>query len=207
MPWFEPLDPASEADRAECRANDHLVNEYYLRGISEGVVAPPFGEGEEVPGLRGTYDVLGLNYYMRVLVEAGAGGMGAITGCRRASEPERWRDEMGWEVYPQGLERNLGRLGAYGRPIYVTENGMATVDDDARSRHLLEHLRAVGRAIRDGIDIRGYMYWSLMDNFEWAEGYSRHFGLVAVDRATLERRPRPTAFTYRDWIVANAIPA
>ncbi|MGH7860052.1 MAG: family 1 glycosylhydrolase, partial [Candidatus Binatia bacterium] len=115
--------------------------------------------------------------------------------------------EMGWEVYPEGLTRNLERLAKLGRPVFVTENGMATLDDEARSRHLLAHLEAVWKAIQAGADVRGYMYWSLMDNFEWAEGYDRHFGLIAVDRRTLERTPRPTAYLYREIIRTNALPA
>ncbi|MGH7820730.1 MAG: glycoside hydrolase family 1 protein, partial [Candidatus Binatia bacterium] len=202
MPWFEPLDPGSEADRSETEASDRFVNEYFLTGIRDGVLAPPVGAGEEIPGLRGSFDALGINYYMRVLTEAGSMG---LVGKRRPGEPDRFADEMGWEVYPEGLTRNLERLGRLGRPVYVTENGMATLDDEARSRHLLAHLEAVWNAIRTGVDVRGYMYWSLMDNFEWAEGYSRHFGLIAVDRVTLERRPRPAAYLYQDIIRENAI--
>jgi len=113
---------------------------------------------------------------------------------------------MGWEFFPEGLRRNLVRLQALGKPIYVTENGVATLDDDARTKHLIAHLAAVSSAIDDGADVRGYFYWSLMDNFEWAEGYCRHFGLVEVDRQTLARRPRPAAFVYRDVIATNALP-
>jgi beta-glucosidase len=154
--------------------------------------------------LRGSYDAVGINYYMRVLCDGGRGDV-VLDGARRAAEPDRLVDEMGWEIFPAGLYRNLVRLAALGKPVYVTENGMATLDDDARTRHLRAHLEEVARAVRDGVDVRGYFYWSLMDNFEWAEGYSRHFGLVAVDRRTLERRPRPTAFVYRDVITANAL--
>jgi len=110
---------------------------------------------------------------------------------------------MGWEIFPDGLCRVLSRWNALGKPLYVTENGMATLDDSARTRHLQVHLDAVRQAIAEGADVRGYFYWSLLDNFEWAEGYARHFGLVAVDRTTLERRPRPTAFAYRDLIASN----
>jgi beta-glucosidase len=205
MPYFEPLDPASEADVATAATNDRLMNEYYLIGLREGVVAPPFGDGSEVAGLAGSYDVLGLNYYARVLVDSTSGEAMTLGGKRRSSEPDRFADEMGWEVFPPGLHHQLVRVAKLGRPVMVTENGMATLDDAARTAHLLEHLRQVGRAIEDGADVRGYFYWSLLDNFEWAEGYSRHFGLVAVDRATLERRPRPTSEVYRRIIAANAI--
>jgi beta-glucosidase len=204
MPWFEPLDPASEADRTAASASDHLMNQYYLFGLAKGLVSAPFGDGEEVPGLARSYDVIGLNYYMRVLCREGDVG-GAMIGSRRASEPDRFADEMGWEVYPEGLHRNLLRVAELGAPVYVTENGMATLDDSARTAHLLEHLEAVWRAIRDGADVRGYFYWSLMDNFEWAEGYTRHFGLIAVDRDTLARAPRPTAFVYKRIIATNAL--
>ena len=199
MPYFEPLDPSSAADCAAAESSDRLANEYFLVGLEKGIVAPPVGQDEDVAGLARSYDVVGVNYYMRVLCQGGDASVGLI-GKRRASEPPRFVDEMGWEVFPEGLYRNLIRVRPLGKPIYVTENGMATLDDSARTEHLRAHLGVVERAIADGADVRGYFYWSLMDNFEWAEGYSRHFGLVAVDRETLERRPRPTAYVYRDII-------
>jgi beta-glucosidase len=199
MPYFEPLDPSSAADRDAADASDRLANEYFLVGLEKGVLAPPVGRDDEVSGLARSYDVVGVNYYMRILCEGGAVDAGLV-GKRRASEPSRFVDEMGWEVFPAGLYLSLMRVRNLGAPIYVTENGMATLDDSARTEHLHAHLAEVARAIADGADVRGYFYWSLMDNFEWAEGYSRHFGLVAVDRQTLERRPRPTAFAYRDII-------
>jgi beta-glucosidase len=204
MPYFEPLDPQSALDRRSAEASDRFLNEYFLLALREGVVAPPVGEGEEACGLLGSCDVIGINYYMRVLCDGRRGEI-VLEGARRAAEPDRFVDEMGWEVFPEGLYRNLLRVNALGKPVYVTENGMATLDDEARTRHLRAHLAEVARATRDGVDVRGFFYWSLMDNFEWAEGYSRHFGLVAVDRRTLERRPRPTAFVYRDVIAANAL--
>lgn len=205
MPYFEPLDPESAADGATALASDRLVNESVLTGLRQGILAPPYGEDEEAPGLGGSFDVVGVNYYMRILARGGADIDLDLIGQRRASEPERLVDEMGWEVYPEGLYRNLVRVAKLGKPVIVTENGMATLDEAARRQHLVEHLESVWRAIRDGADVRGYFYWSLMDNFEWADGFSRHFGLVEVDRSTLERRPRSTAFAYRDVIRANAI--
>src|SRR5262249_24124571 len=119
---------------------------------------------------------------MRVLCRGGAERDVVLGGSRRASEPDRLVGEMGWEYFPEGLLRNLVRRPGLGKPIYVTENGVATLDDDARTKHLHAHLAEVAHAIHDGADVRGYFYWSLMDNFEWAEGYCRHFGLVEVDR-------------------------
>ncbi|MGH7897054.1 MAG: glycoside hydrolase family 1 protein [Candidatus Binatia bacterium] len=204
MPYFEPFDPGSESDRAVTEASDEFMNEYFLRGVREGIIAPPVGGGEKVAGLEGSFDLIGVNYYMRVLGQGGDAGIDLV-GKRRPSEPDRLIDEMGWEIFPDGLYRHLVRVAKLGKPVYVTENGMATLDDSARTEHLREHLERVWRAIRDGADVRGYFYWSLMDNFEWAEGYGRRFGLVAVDRQTLERRPRPAAYVYRDVIAGKAL--
>ncbi|HZR82115.1 MAG TPA: glycoside hydrolase family 1 protein [Candidatus Binatia bacterium] len=223
MPYIAPLDPSSDVDRAAAAQQDFLFNEYYLQGLVRGVVSPPIGGGEEIPGLAGSYDVVGLNYYARMLVSgtgaqdlvhpaggagSGDGGEGEmpLMGARRRDEPPEFHDQMGWEVYPPGLHAQLVRLKALGKPLYVTENGMATRDERARCRHLLAHLAQVHRAIEDGADVRGFLYWTLMDNFEWAEGYTKTFGLVEVDRARdLARRPREAAYLFRDVARAKAI--
>jgi beta-glucosidase/6-phospho-beta-glucosidase/beta-galactosidase len=114
---------------------------------------------------------------------------------------------MGWEVYPEGFYHLLRRLQAYGQPIYVTENGISTLDDDQRCRYLLRHLREMGRAISEGADVRGYLHWTLTDNFEWAQGYYQKFGIVAMEPNMRERRPRPSAYLYRDIAQANAVRA
>jgi beta-glucosidase len=219
MPWIDAYDPSSEADRAAAAQQDFLFNEYYLEGLRRGVVAPPVGAGEEIPGLAGSCDVIGLNYYARMLVSAqsaaelvhpaggaeaaarGGHGDGATAAegmrLRRPGEPDQFEDQMGWEVWPRGLREQLLRLRPFGVPLYVTENGMATRDDRARSRHLLAHLAEVHAAIGAGADVRGFFYWTLMDNFEWAEGYTRSFGLIEIDREhDLARRPREAARLY-----------
>ena len=205
MPFIEALDPSSDADVAQAEQQDFLFNEYFLEGLRRGVVSPPVGDGEEIPGLAGSCDVIGLNYYARMLVRANpdgliahpAGGVqdpAALHGARRPDEPAEFEDQMGWEVFPAGLRRQLQRLKDFGKPVYVTENGMATHDEAARCRHLIAHLAQVHAAIADGVDVRGYLYWSLMDNFEWAEGYTKTFGLIEIDREHgLARRPRPAA--------------
>ena len=109
---------------------------------------------------------------------------------------------MGYEYWPQALEATIRRaVEVAGTPVYVTENGIGTADDDQRVRYVTEALAGVGRCLDDGLDVRGYFYWSLLDNFEWAFGYRPTFGLVAVDRETqartreaerpLARRDRP----------------
>lgn len=108
---------------------------------------------------------------------------------------------MGYEFWPEALEATIRYASDVARvPIYVTENGIGTTDDARRVEYVRRALRAVVRCLRDGVDVRGYFYWSLMDNFEWLFGYGPQFGLVAVDRDTQRRRPKPSA----DWLGAIA---
>jgi beta-glucosidase len=149
---------------------------------------------------------LGINYYSRGTVRGdGAGGFVAV------ERPDVERTQMGWEVYPQGLEDLLRRFKRdYPNlpPIVITENGMASddnvvdgrVDDRQRQSYLERHFAAVSRAIDSGVDVRGYYIWSLMDNFEWAFGYERRFGLVHVDYATQVRTPKDSALRFREYL-------
>jgi beta-glucosidase len=127
---------------------------------------------------------------------------------------------MGWEVQPEGLRRLLNRLqseytGPAGIPVYITENGAAYddvpdgtgfVDDQDRLAFLAAHLHAVHGAIEDGVDVRGYLAWSLLDNFEWSFGYHQRFGLVRVDYRTQERIPKASALWYSAVAASNAVP-
>ena len=123
---------------------------------------------------------------------------------------------MGWEVYPDALYELLLRLrDEYDvPPLYITENGAAFaddrsnghVDDPRRSAYIESHLDAVARAIDDGVPVAGYFVWSLLDNFEWHQGYSQRFGLVYVDFETLERVPKASYAWYRDFIAASRRP-
>jgi beta-glucosidase len=127
------------------------------------------------------------------------------------------RTEMGWEVDPQGLYDLLLRVRRDYGPLalYVTENGAAfadrpgpdaTVPDPARVRYLDRHLRWAHRAIADGVDLRGYFVWSLLDNFEWAFGYAKRFGLYYVDYPTQRRLPKDSARWYAGVTRGNALP-
>jgi beta-glucosidase len=206
MIHVEPFDPSSEADRAAAAAQDRFMNRWYLEGITTGRVGAPVGHGEEIAGLADSFDVFGINYYFRSLVRADTMS-GFSTLVRRPGEPHAFTDEMGWEVHPPGLGILLRSLKPLAKPVYVTENGHATLDEGARTRHLWAHLDQVLGAVADGVDVRGFFYWSLIDNFEWAEGWTRHFGLMGMEPGTLTRQPRPAAAWYRDVIRANALPA
>jgi beta-glucosidase len=100
---------------------------------------------------------------------------------------------MGYEYWPEALEGTLRYAARSGVPLYVTENGIGTDDDAQRVAYYQEALAALVRCLRDGIDVRGYFAWSLLDNYEWLHGYRPRFGLVAVDRDTQERTPKPSA--------------
>jgi beta-glucosidase len=100
----------------------------------------------------------------------------------------------------------LNEVRALGKPVYITENGLATNDDALRQRYLTDILANVQLAIEDGVDVRGYFHWTNMDNFEWARGYAPHFGLIAVDRKTLERTIKPSGRLYSRIAASNAIP-
>ncbi|MGH9028687.1 MAG: glycoside hydrolase family 1 protein [Acidimicrobiales bacterium] len=112
------------------------------------------------------------------------------------------RTQMGYEVWPQALEATIRRAAEVtgGTPVLVTENGIGTLDDSQRIAFVGDALQGVRRCIGDGIDVRGYIYWSLLDNFEWVLGYGPTFGLVEVDRSSFERKPKPSAA----WLGASA---
>ncbi|MEY4744736.1 MAG: hypothetical protein RL272_681 [Candidatus Parcubacteria bacterium] len=152
--------------------------------------------------LRATVnDFIGMNYYMRERLHVPS----VIPFRVRRADPEHATSDFGWEIYPKGIHDLLLSLRRFRVPVYVTENGLADAADSRRADFIREHLRWVRRAMDAGVDVRGYFHWSLVDNFEWAEGYTKKFGLVEVDFSTQERRPRPSAYAYRDIARANAV--
>jgi beta-glucosidase len=157
-------------------------------------------------------DGLGVNYYSRNVLEAG-GPMGFESSNEHATLP---RTEMDWEIYPQGLYELLCRLHfEYRIPqLYITENGCAMPDelaadgkvhDTDRIDYLRGHFDAAARAIQAGVPLKGYFVWSLMDNFEWAWGFSKRFGLVWVDYETQVRTPKESAYWLRDLITTGVM--
>jgi beta-glucosidase len=143
-------------------------------------------------------DFIGVQAYTRMRV----GPDGALGG--EAGVPTT---QMGYEYYPEALEGTIRRAWEKtgGLPVHVTENGIGTDDDDARIEYVRGALQGVGRCLADGIDVRSYFYWSLLDNFEWVLGFGPTFGMVAVDRETFERRPKPSASWFSSVARANGI--
>ncbi|GBD25212.1 1,4-beta-D-glucan glucohydrolase [bacterium HR30] len=189
----EPLRLESEADRALAARRDAETNGVMFEALRTGVFSYPGKEPVPIPGLREASTFVGVQYYSRVRYDGESGGPALPDFNRILSH-------MGWEVYPEGFGPLLERAGATGLPVVVTENGLAHDDDRVRVRFIADHLAEVDRVRRQGVDVRGYFYWSAMDNFEWNFGYGPKFGLIEVDRKTLERKPRASAYFFRDVI-------
>lgn len=151
---------------------------------------------------RGTHDFLGLNYYFHVRFKENKGIFPQVEDISGQSKDV---SDLGWEIYPEGLYDVLTDLSDH-IPIYITECGIASTNDDRRNRFLITYLHEVYRAIQEGINVKGFFYWSLIDNFEWHLGYSPRFGLIEVDYATQKRRIRTSALVYTDIIQNNGIP-
>jgi len=125
---------------------------------------------------------------------------------RRFNVPGRPVTDMGLSADPSWMRTVLNELRDLGKPVYITENGLATGDDEWRSRYIAETLANVLLAIGDGVDVRGYFHWTNTDNFEWARGYTTRFGLIDVDRKSLERTIKPSGHLYGRIAAANALP-
>jgi len=190
-PWVMARRPATLLDRFAALSRDLALNRLPVRLAA------------------GPLDFLGVNYYTRALVHWRPRGTARLFGedwpGPDGEEPRRF-SEMGWEVWPQGLELQLRRFSALGVPLLVSENGLATGDEEARSRFLLDHLRAVARALRAGVQVCGYLWWSLLDNFEWAEGFRPRFGLFATDYVSFARTARPAAELFAEIARSRRLP-
>jgi len=147
-------------------------------------------------------DFIALQYYHHNRVKFSLGGKFIIA---KVENENKELTDMGWEIYPKGIYYLLKELKKYNKPIYITENGLSDDKDIKRKQFIIDHLKYVYKAISEGVDVRGYFYWSLLDNFEWAWGYSPKFGLYKVDRRTFKRTPRPSAQVYAEICRRNSI--
>lgn len=145
--------------------------------------------------IRDDLDFIGANCYFRNVVR----------GIRRNQNENRRTSDLGWELYPASILGALQTAGSYGKPVYITENGLADRNDAQRAWYIAETLRYVHQAIEEGIDVRGYFHWSLLDNFEWDKGFWPRFGLIDVNRKTLDRTIRPSAYLYAKIARSNAL--
>ncbi len=202
---FDPARALSPLDRAVAWGYRRLFDQTVRRSLQAGHVVFPLDRVSTAHGPRPSQDFIGLNYYTRDLVRFNRHRRAELFG-ERVVAPGSVRSSLGWEVYPQGLYRTLRELAREHLPIYITENGIADSEDRLRPTYLVEHLRAALQAIEDGVPLRGYLHWTSFDNFEWAEGYSAKFGLIACDRQTQERTLKESARFYAEICRTGVLP-
>ncbi|HKR98376.1 MAG TPA: family 1 glycosylhydrolase [Candidatus Dormibacteraeota bacterium] len=202
-----PKDPASVADRVVALVPDWVFNRWFLSCCRLGRILPPVGRGERLAGLADCFDYIGLNYYCDDVVVFDRHATSSLFG-RHESDTRYPQSTFGWSINPPGLRRAITDLWRdFRRPVLITENGVADDDDELRPQFIVDHLRAVLDAADDGADVRGYLHWTSWDNFEWAEGYTKRFGLFAVDRETQTRTPKPSAALFASICTAREVPS
>ena len=199
---FFPRDPCEPGDVAAAKTVDYVWNEWLYNAVVfgdwdddlNGDYTGP-NDRKADPALKGKVDFIGVNYYGNTVISAElklkyVGGFPTYEGM----PDDLAKTDMNWDIYPQGFRPILKQLAKYKLPIYVTENGIGDQQDKNKARYLAEHLWEIGRSIADdGVDVRGYFYWSLTDNFEWDHGYCPRFGLYRVDYGSASRPRKPTA--------------
>lgn len=151
-------------------------------------------------------DFIGVNYYSRQLVELGRwGAFNWVTDvCQKHHHPLK-KNSLGWDIYPKGLYEVLLKLKKYGLPVMITENGICTSQDPVRWDYIRGHLKSIHRAIQKGVRVTGYLYWALMDNFEWDKGFAPRFGLIDIDYKTFKRTVRKSAKQYGQVCKTNIL--
>ena len=211
---LSPVQAATDtpADQAQARLEDGRLLRWYMDPLFHGRYPQDILDhlGADAPGVQADdmaaiaqpLDFLGINYYTRTMASAQGPWDVARSGLPLT--------DMGWEVYPQGLTELLLRLHRDYRlpPVFITENGAAFADapqagqvhDADRTAYIATHINAVADALRQGVPMAGYMVWSLMDNFEWASGYAKRFGIVHVDYATQQRTLKDSARWYQGFL-------
>jgi beta-glucosidase len=214
-----PVHPISDAEKDRKAADnlDEFLIRWYIDPLFKGAY-PPLArkmglkpDQQDLDLIKQPLNFLGVNYYTRFLATHDPSN--PVTEARVVKKRTP-TGEMGWEIYPDGLYEVLMRLHkGYGNPtLYVTENGVAfednvtkegSVQDDDRIVFIRDHLISVYRAIKDGATVKGYSVWSIIDNFEWADGYSPRFGLVHTDYQTQKRTPKKSYYWYKQVIANN----
>lgn len=201
--WFDPHKKNSFTSYLMSEIYRYFYNKTYFRPFYSGHFPFILGYGK-IPEALECLDFIGMNYYFRCTCKFNPFKSPLMVS--EVGDPNVERSLFNWEVYPEGMYnlmkviyRNLKK------PIIITENGISTLDDNQRVSYIIRHLDAVYRAMRDGVDVRGYLYWSYIDNFEWSEGYTQPFGLVAMNKKNFERIPKPSAQVYAEICKAGKI--
>jgi len=192
--WWSPF------DRLVARVGDRFYNAGLFDAMTTGEwsfwLPPSIRLRGRRPELEGSLDFAGVNFYSRLHIRC-PGRERFLGDYRYDDRTGRGLTDNGWEIVPEALPRLLEIAGATGLPVVITENGVADSSDRLRAGYLREHVGAIREARRLGTEVHGYFHWSLVDNYEWLDGFDPRFGLFEVDRATMARRPRPSVDSFR----------
>jgi len=199
-PLVVPCAPERKWDRMAATLRDLALNRafFYLIGAF-----PQKGQGS-----ASNLDFVGINYYTRTIIRSGRRGVKVLLGevCRLSHHRDAGPiSATGWDIYPPGLLAVLERFSGFGLPVMVTENGVATDNETLRSEFIAQHLKSLAQALEKGVNVIGYLYWTLMDNYEWTMGTEARFGLAAVDFNTQQRLPRPCVEQFRHVCAENRL--
>jgi beta-glucosidase len=190
-PWIMPCNPARKRDVLATMGRDAILNRAFFYFI---------GARQNKPQkTTQCLDFIGLNYYTRSIVRGVGWSLSGLLGkvCRDADHDHHGPvSDIDWEIYPRGLRMVLEKFAGFGVPLFITENGVATNDEALRCDFLVRHLQSLSQAVANGVNVVGYLYWSLMDNYEWTMGNAPHFGLAAVNPDSQERKARPCVETF-----------
>ncbi len=170
----------------------HWLVDYLIRNVAEAI-----WNGYFLNQISKYQDFIGLNHYFRYKHKH--------RNDIRLDRPHVYYSDMGWELHPESIYFVLKNLKRYNKPIYITENGVADMKDNFRGWFIENTLRQVHRAISEGVDVKGYLHWSLTDNFEWDSGFWPRFGLIGIDYPTGKRTVRESAKTYGQIIAQNGV--
>jgi beta-glucosidase len=198
---WQPYRSFDSMDRCAAKVLDWATNEYFIRALTTGEMILPYTEEEYLPELKDSFDYWAINYYTRHMASARTQNL-----CTRRFEFDRVsmidHTMFHEEFYPDAFVQHLPRFT--GKPVYITENGVAADDDRIRILYLARHLAALREAMNLGVDLRGYVHWALLDNYEWGS-FKPRFGLVHVDFKTFQRTLKPSAHFFREIIENHGI--
>ncbi|OGX04089.1 MAG: hypothetical protein A3G87_03795 [Omnitrophica bacterium RIFCSPLOWO2_12_FULL_50_11] len=196
--YVAALTPCAEhsfKDKLATQLRHLALNRLFVNALVRGRVIYPGFFSIRLARAK-TLDFIGLDYYTRDFVHYRGFGIPQIFGDLCSLQHHREvgpRNFLSWEIFPRGIYLLVKEFSRYGLPILISENGLCTQEDRERTEFITDHVRGLARAMREGACVIGYLYWSLLDNFEWADGFSPRFGLVEVDYSTQARRVRESA--------------
>lgn len=194
---YFPYNNYSLSDKIAAARVKRYFDHSFIDSVINKKIMAPIGHGEKYDFESG-FDFLGINYYTKRYISYKKSKINVLT-------KEGVKTDIGWHYYPEGIEDVIKRFSKYKLPIIITENGIADQYDRYRARYIIQTLYIISRMIKEGADIRGYMHWSLMDNFEWAEGRSMRFGLYETDYGNLKFMLRNSGKVYSSIVTQNMI--